>query len=200
MQTAASSGRPWWSWWLVVLVFASACGPADDRPSPSVSIAPSDGAGLQLRPVTEIVSRSSADWDETQVTCAGHSDGFRDCLASTLDAQRIVLLRPGTHADKYVLGAVIVDGGDVERAIAGPDTQPGGGWVVYVDLTLGGTAAFETATEAAVGSAIAIIIDGRILSSPIVAAPITSGDVVVASGLTEHEATSLASKIDPDRA
>jgi hypothetical protein len=33
-----------------------------------------------------------------------------------------------------------------------------------------------------------------------VAAPITSGDVVVASGLTEHEATSLASKIDPDRA
>jgi len=52
MQTVASSGRPWWSWWLVVLVFASACGPADDRPSPSVSIAPSDGAGLQLRPVT----------------------------------------------------------------------------------------------------------------------------------------------------
>jgi K+/H+ antiporter YhaU regulatory subunit KhtT len=51
-----------------------------------------------------------------------------------------------------------------------------------------------------VGSAIAIIIDGRILSSPIVAAPITSGDVVVASGLTEHEATSLASKINPDRA
>ena len=183
-----------------MLVFAAACGPADDMPSPSGPMAPSDGAGLQLRPVTEIVSRSSADWDETQVTCAGHGVGFRDCLASTLDAQRIVLLRPGTHGDKYVLGAVIVDGGDVERAIAGQDPQPGTGWTVYVDLTLGGTAAFEAATEAAVGSAIAIIIDGRILSSPIVAAPITSGDVVVASGLTEHEATSLASKIDPDRA
>jgi preprotein translocase subunit SecD len=199
MAKVAFSGRRRCSWWLLVLVFAAACGPADDMPSPPGSMAPSDGAGLQLRPVTEIVSRSSADWDETQVTCAGHGDGFRDCLASTLDAQRIVLLRPGTHGDKYVLGAVIVDGGDVERAIAGQDAQPGTGWIVYVDLTLGGAAAFEAATEAAVGSAIAIIIDGRILSSPIVAAPITSGDVVVASGLTEHEATSLASKIDPDR-
>jgi preprotein translocase subunit SecD len=200
MAEVASSGRRRWSWWLLVLVFASACGPADDMPSPSGSIAPSDAADLQLRPVAEIVSRSSAEWDGTQVTCAGHGDGFRDCLASTLDAQRIVLLGPGTQGDKYVLGAVIVDGGDVERAIAGPDAQPGAGWIVYVDLTPGGTTAFETATEAAVGSAIAIIIDGRIVSSPVVAAPITSGDVVVASGLTEHEATSLASKIDPDQA
>ena len=98
-----------------------------------------------------------------------------------------------------MLGAGIVDGNDVERAIAQPDAQPGSGWSVYVNLTAEGTAAFETATEAAVGSEIAIIIDGRIVSSPVVAAPITSGDVVLASGLTERAATSLASKLDPGR-
>lgn len=184
----------------MVLAFASACVPADDMPSPSGSVALSHRADLQLRPVTEVVPRSSADWEQTQLTCAGHGDRFRDCVASTLDAQRIVLLRPRTHGDKYVLGAVIVDGGDVERAIAGRDAQPGAGWSVDVGLTPGGTAAFETATEASVGSAIAIIIEGRIASSPVVAEPITSGEVVVASGLTEQEATSLASKIDPDQA
>lgn len=200
MAEVASSGRRGRSRWFLVLVLVSACSPADDMPSPSGSTALSHRADLQLRPVTAVVSRSSADWEQTQLTCAGHGDGFRDCVASTLDAQRIVLLGPGTHGDKYVLGAVIVDGGDVERAIARQDAQPGAGWSVDVGLTPGGTAAFETATEGAVGSAIAIIIDGRIVSSPVVAEPITSGDVVVASGLTEREATSLASKIDPDQA
>ena len=198
MAEVASSGPRRWSWWLLVLVFASACGPADDMPSPSGSIALPDGADLQLRPVTEIVSRSSPDWDEMQMTCAGHGDGFRDCVASTLDAQRIVLVGPGTRGDKYVLGARIVDGNDVERAIAQPDVQPGGGWIVYVDLTAEGTEAFETATEAAVGSEIAIIIDGRVVSAPVVAVPISSGDVVVASGLTQREAIALASRLDPE--
>jgi preprotein translocase subunit SecD len=96
-----------------------------------------------------------------------------------------------------VLGARIVDGSDVERAIARPDVQLGGGWIVYVDLTAEGTEAFETATETAVGSQIAIIIDGRIVSAPVVAVPISSGDVVVASGLTQRDATALATRLDP---
>lgn len=99
-----------------------------------------------------------------------------------------------------MLGAKIVDSSDVERAIARQDLEPDAGWIVYVDLTAEGTAAFETATAAAVGSKIAVIIDGRIVSSPVVAEPITSGDVVVASGLTERAATSLVSRIDPDHA
>jgi preprotein translocase subunit SecD len=98
-----------------------------------------------------------------------------------------------------VLGSAIADGNDVDRAIAQRDAQPGSGWSVYVNLTAEGTAAFETATETAVSSEIAIIIDGRITSSPVVVAPITSGDVVLAGGLTERAATSLASKLDPGR-
>jgi hypothetical protein len=185
--------------WFIVLVLVSACTSNQDMPSPSGSIAPSDGAELQLRPVTGIVTRSSADWDETELTCMDQGEGLRNCIMSTFDARRIVLSGPGTRGEKYVLGARIVDRSDVERAIAQPDVQPGGGWIVYVDLTAEGTEAFETATETAVGSEIAIIIDGRIVSAPVVAEPISSGDVMVASGLTQREATALASRLDPER-
>ncbi len=185
--------------WIVALVLASACTHAQVGVSPSGSVAPSNGADLQLRPVIQVVPRSSPDWDETHLTCAARSVAIADCVAASLDAPRIVLLSPGDGGAKYVLGAKIVDGSDVERAIAQPGAQVGAGWIVYVDLAAAGTERFETATEAAVGSAIAIIIDGRIVSAPIVAVPIDSGDVVVASGLTQREATALASSLDPEQ-
>jgi preprotein translocase subunit SecD len=186
-------------WWIIALVLASACTHADGGASPSRSVAPSSGADLQLRPVMQVVARSSADWDETHLTCAVRSEPIADCVAASLDAPRIVLLSPGDGGGKYVLGARIVDGNDVERAIAQPDAQASAGWIVYVDLAAEGTERFETATEAAVGSKIAIIIDGRIVSAPVVALPISSGDVVVARGLTQREATALASRLDSDR-
>jgi preprotein translocase subunit SecD len=89
-----------------------------------------------------------------------------------------------------------VDAGDVEIAAAQPDSPPSSGWSVWVNLTADGTAAFQTATESAVGSRIAIVVDGRIVSAPTVEATITSGDVVVTSGLTERDATALASRLD----
>jgi preprotein translocase subunit SecD len=111
-----------------------------------------------------------------------------------VDAPRIVLLGPA--GDKYVLGARIVDAGDVEIAGARRDAPRSSGWSVSVNLTADGTAAFEAATETTIGSRIAIVVDGRIVSAPTVQAPITSGNVVVTSGLTEREATSLASRLD----
>ena len=102
----------------------------------------------------------------------------------------------GPAGDKYVLGPRIVDAGDVEIAAAQPDAPPSSGWSVWVNLTADGTAAFQTATKNTVGSRIAIVAAGRIMSAPTVQAPITSGDVVVTSGLTEREARSLATRLD----
>jgi preprotein translocase subunit SecD len=186
--------RRGWAWWLVALVTATACSPTPDTPPPSGSTTPSNGGALQLRPVVEVVRRSADAWDQTELTCADRGEGLRDCVGAAVDAPRIVLLGPA--GDKYVLGARIVDAGDVEIAGARRDAPPSSGWSVSVNLTADGTAAFEAATETTIGSRIAIVVDGRIVSAPTVQAPITSGNVVVTSGLTEREATSLASRLD----
>lgn len=146
-----------------------------------------------MRPVVEVVPRSAAAWDQTELTCKDGGEGLRDCAEAALDVPSIVLLGPA--GDKYVLGPGIVDANDVENAGAVPDAPPSSGWSVAVNLTADGTAAFETATEATVGSRIAIVVDGRIVSAPTVQTPITSGDVVVTSGLTERRATSLATRL-----
>jgi preprotein translocase subunit SecD len=73
-------------------------------------------------------------------------------------------------------------------------------WSVYIDLTAEAAEAFQVATKAAVGSVdpqnqIAIIVEGRIVSSPTVAAPITSGNVVLTGSFTKTQARSLASNL-----
>jgi hypothetical protein len=173
---------------------ASACSSTPDTPPPWGSTAVSNGGVFQLRPVVEVVPRSAAAWDQTELTCAGRGEGLRDCVGAALEAPRIVLLGPA--GDKYVLGARIVDASDVENAGAVTDAPPSSGWSVSVNLTAHGTAAFGTATESAMGSRIASVVDGRIVSAPTVQAPITSGNVVVTSGLTEREARSLATRLD----
>jgi len=184
----------WWVWFLLALVIPTACSSSPDSPPPSGSTAVSNGGALQLRPVIEVGPRSANAWDQTELTCADRGEGLRDCVAAALDAPRIVLLGPA--GDKYVLGPRIVDAGDVENAAAHPDAPPSSGWSVSVNLTADGTTALETATATTIGSRIAIVVDGRIVSAPTVAARIASGVVVVASGLTEREATSLASRLD----
>ncbi len=190
----------------IALLVASACDRAEgggtspsttQRPETS-TVAPPDGTDLQMRPVDRIVTRASPDWTETPLTCRGHGRSLSDCVASAPDDAGIVLPGPEAEAERYVLGPVIVDGADVARATAQP--QPGDGWFVSVDLTAEGTTALLAATGAAAGAAdprnrIAIVVGGRIVSAPAVMAPISSGAVVVTSGLTETDAESLAASL-----
>jgi preprotein translocase subunit SecD len=202
-------------WLLAILVLASGCGRADETASSpsmstgtmessSASVAPSQQTDLQMRQVLEIVQRSSADWDETKLTCSAQGEALSECVASARDVGRIVLLRPEQGGQKYVLGSVIVDETDVAHATAQRErpyaTQFLSYWSVYIDLTAEAAEAFQVATEAAVGSLdpqnqIAIIVEGRIVSSPTVAAPITSGNVVLTGSFTKTQARSLASNL-----
>jgi preprotein translocase subunit SecD len=157
-----------------------------------------------MRQVIEIVAPSSADWDETKLTCSAQGEAVSDCVASARDLGRIVLLRPEQGGKKYVLGSVIVDGTDVVHATAQQERPSGtqllSGWSVYIDLTPEAAGTFQAATEAAAGSLdpqnqIAIIVDGRIVSSPTVVAPITRGNVVLTGSFTKAQAQSLASNL-----
>jgi preprotein translocase subunit SecD len=153
----------------------------------------------------EIVPPSSAVWDETTLTCSGQGEALSDCVASAPDVGRIVLLlQPEQSGKKYVLGPVIVDESDVVHATAQREppfaTQLPRGWSIYIDLTAEAAAAFQAATEAAVGSLdpqnqIAIIVEGRIVSSPTVAEPIPNGNLVLTGSFTKTQARLLASNL-----
>ncbi len=207
MRGAAARARRGVPWGIVVLTLlvVPACDSADDgdatsptERAPTSSVASCPAADLQLRPVERIATRASPDWSATQLTCAGNEAG---CVASAPVDAGIVLLGPETEGTKYVLGPVIVDGSDVARATARREGQPGLGWSVTVDLIEDGTTALLAGTEALVGAVdpgnrIAIVVDGTIVSAPAVTAPISSGAVVLTSGLSEAEATALAASLN----
>jgi SecDF, P1 head subdomain len=162
-----------------------------------------DEAFLSLRQVIKIISSSSPDWKKTPVTCELEDGALRECLVSTLDLSRVVLV-PGPPLDdaKYVLGPVIVDAADVARAKAAYEVQFDVGWSVEVHLTSEGAKAFYRATLAAVGATspqdqIAFIVDGEIVSSPHVVQPIRSGNLVITGGFSEGEAKALAASVPP---
>jgi len=141
---AASLRRPHrLPWFIAILILASSCGGADEGiSSPSIStrtiepssasVAPSQHTGLQMRQVLEVVPRSSADWDETKLTCSGQGEALSECVASARDVGHIVLLRTEEGGNKYVLGSVIVDETGVLHATAQregpmpPPTRPTG--------------------------------------------------------------------------
>jgi preprotein translocase subunit SecD len=197
-------------WWIAVLVLALTCNraggaapPASVSPSTtessSDSVAPAQRANLQMRQVIQIVVQTSADWRTTRLTCSGQGDALNECVASALDVDRIILLRP-EESEKYVLGPVIVDETDVVRATAQLEQQADLGWSISIELTADAAEAFQAATEAAVGSPdpqnqIAIIVEGRIVSSPTVAEPIRNGSLVLTGRFTETQARLLASNL-----
>jgi preprotein translocase subunit SecD len=88
----------------------------------------------------------------------------------------------------------------VERASAQLEQQSDLGWSVSIELRPEAAEAFEAATQVAARSLdpqneIAIILDGRIVSSPMVFEPIPSGKLIITGGFTETEAKALAASL-----
>lgn len=201
MRIAPKLGRL--AWCLVIAVGAACTAAEDEGSSPTISQRPrssgppAERTDLQLRSVIAIVRPSSPEWSDTRPTCPAHGDDVGACIGSAPDEEEIVILGPGKGSRKYVLGAVIVDEQDVQRAEAHQEQQADLGWSVSVSLTDDAASAFRAATEAAVDALapqnqIAIIVDSRIVSSPTVVVPITSGSLVLTGRFTKAEATSLA--------
>ena len=201
MRIAPKLGRL--AWCLVIAVGAACTAAEDEGSSPTISQRPrssgppAERTDLQLRSVIAIVRPSSPEWSDTRPTCPAHGDDVGACIGSAPDEEEIVILGPGKGSRKYVLGAVIVDEQDVQRAEAHQEQQADLGWSVSVSLTDDAASAFRAATEAAVDALapqnqIAIIVDSRIVSSPTVVVPITSGSLVLTGRFTEAEARSLA--------
>jgi preprotein translocase subunit SecD len=102
--------------------------------------------------------------------------------------------RDGTS--KYLLGPAIVEGTDLSDAFAGIP-QNGIQWQVNLEFTGPGGQKFLNATTAISqrgegNNLFAIVLDGQVISSPSVSAPIPGGTAEITGQFTEQEARDLA--------
>lgn len=115
------------------------------------------------------------------------------------DANAILdeLGKPGSLEFQTMDGETVITGSDVKTASAksGQDSMGNKEYSVELVLTDEGAEKFAEATEANVGSQIAIIYDGETISSPTVNEAITGGTAYITGNFTYEEADNLASTI-----
>ncbi|MBU6498687.1 MAG: protein translocase subunit SecD [Rhodospirillales bacterium] len=86
---------------------------------------------------------------------------------------------------------VEVDGANLTNATAGQNPQTGE-WVVNFSFDSVGTRRFADITRRNVGHPFAIVLDGQVISAPVIREPITAGSGQISGNFTAASATDLA--------
>lgn len=102
-----------------------------------------------------------------------------------------------TGASKYILGPAEVIGSDVSKAQSGIDQQGGNQWFVNLTFNSEGTKKFGAVTNritslAAPQNQLAIVLDGLVVSAPVIREAIPSGNAQITGSFTQTEAQDLA--------
>lgn len=84
-----------------------------------------------------------------------------------------------------------VDGSRVADARAVPDRRTGE-WVVHLKFDAEGSRRFAEVTRGAVGRALAIVVDGRVIVAPMIREPIPGGQAMISGSFTARDARQLA--------
>jgi len=103
----------------------------------------------------------------------------------------VLPMQDDTSQTVTVFSNVAVDGADLENAQASTDPQSGQ-WVVNFSLNSVGAREFADTTTANVGKPFAIILDGKVISAPVIREPITGGSGQISGNYTAQSATDLA--------
>ena len=102
-----------------------------------------------------------------------------------------------TGASKYILAPAEVLGRQVSKASAGIDQQGASGWYVLLTFNGEGTTAFGSLTARVTSLAspqnqVAIVLDGLVVSAPVINEAIPSGNAQITGSFTQLEAQDLA--------
>jgi preprotein translocase subunit SecD len=165
-------------------------------PSTPTLSAPATGSGsvhLQLRPVLVAVDPATLRWKRLDAICeeAGCPD-LRIEPSEAVVAQNAEGVRdrlgPAIATDENVVAARVTQAGD-------PD-----GWFIDVQLDASGTTAMAAATRTAVAqpaprNMIAILVDGVVVSAPIVNVPIDAGGLLIPGNFSKTDAQALVDEI-----
>lgn len=115
------------------------------------------------------------------------------CLAETEPAEGLTEVTLSSSGEKFYLhDEVLMSNYDVQ--IAFPVVWEGKS-VVELTFTEAGKVRFAMLTEENVGKRIGILVDGELVSAPIVRAPITEGKAIIAGDFSEEEAHQIAAGI-----
>ncbi|MCZ2824916.1 MULTISPECIES: protein translocase subunit SecD [unclassified Modestobacter] len=95
---------------------------------------------------------------------------------------------------KFLLGPAVIEGTDVADATAGTEVGTGE-WVVNLDFTSSGSAAWADYTTANVGNNVAITLDGRVVSAPTINSAIVGGTTQITGSFDQAAATELANQL-----
>lgn len=128
--------------------------------------------------------RSEGGYGDLVVLAAPDAVSLSQVEALVPPGDRLVLAcdDPAPGCRGYVTRPSELGNAEVARADASFDDLGGGGASVGLTLTAPGAARFEALTRRIVGTRIAIVLDGRALSVPVVQQPIAGGRVMITLG------------------
>ncbi len=116
----------------------------------------------------------------------------RQSLSEPVDEEREepdrdVLVNPLTRQPF----TTVMTGAGLQAAVAGFDQMSAGNWLIQFELNEEGGAVFGPFTANSIGQPMAIVLDGVVLSAPIIQAELTTGGVITGD-FSEEEARTLA--------
>ncbi|HZT10835.1 MAG TPA: protein translocase subunit SecD [Actinomycetota bacterium] len=166
-------------------------------------------ARLEERPTLQIVAPTDPSYASIPVTCSTPQEqASKDCQGAAQDQKDVWYLSDAAGSapnSKVHLGPVVIIGSNITKASAqltgGTQTDPITQWAVAFTLDGPGASKFAAATTAAVNqppptNQIAIAVDRRIISNPVVQSPITAGNGIITGNFTEQQAKDLASLLN----
>jgi preprotein translocase subunit SecD len=159
-------------------------------------------ARLEERPTLEIIPPSDPTFQSIKPTCqTPEEQDSKACEGSAQDANDVYY--PDEQGDLVHLGPVVITGANITSATATlqGSSQSLAQWGVDFVLDGDGSSAFADATRQAVSSPspqnqIAIAVDHKIISNPVVNEAITAGRGVITGNFTEQDAKDLASVLN----
>jgi len=119
---------------------------------------------------------------------------------SNIDPTKPMVTCSADGSTKYYLDAETVSGNDVETASASEGWEAGGEWVVSLQFNEQGTKDLASVTtqvrnEQGAANQLAIVVDGRVVSAPVIQEPIFQGQAEVYSNFSKEAASSLAARL-----
>jgi preprotein translocase subunit SecD len=178
----------------------------DGQPDPEPTVPLED---LSDTPATEPTSPSDLAWItpavERQLQTLDCTDPANRTGGGGDDQAKALVTCSVDGTAKYVLGPVEIPGSEISSATSGLRTTAQGvttnEWIVQLEFTGDGSQAFSESTQRLVSlsppqNQFAMVLDGLVISAPVVNDPITNGQAEISGSFTRESAATLASQLN----